>query len=236
VSTPSILLETDSFVAIHKPAGWVVNESNTAHGNPTVQDWIKENFKFELSQNDDLRNGIVHRIDKETSGVLLVAKTEESFYTLQKQFADRSTEKSYVALVHGEILNSGNIKGAIERNPLNRKRFHVSLSGREAETDYKSVSVYEKDKEKYTLVDLFPKTGRTHQLRVHLAHIKHPIVSDPLYGGRKTLRRDHDWCERLFLHAQSITVVDPDTKKAVTVNDPLPEDLTGALSQLRKLA
>ncbi len=230
--SPSILLETETFFALNKPAGWVINDSLTAHGNPTIQTWVEENLSSEVAKNSELRNGIVHRIDKETSGVLLVAKTADALTALQTQFSERLIQKTYMALVHGELSGGGTIDAPIGRMSKNRMRFGVTADGRPAQTAYKVISV-EKGKEPYSLLELTPKTGRTHQLRVHLAHIKHPIVSDPLYVGRKTNRRDRAWCPRLFLHAASLTCVDPGTQKEVTISAPLPQDLEGALHSLR---
>lgn len=229
---PTILLETASFLAINKPAGWVVNESNTAHGNPTVQSWIEKNFTFPLSQDSSLRNGIVHRLDKQTSGVLLIAKTKAVFEALQKQFADRIPKKTYQALVHGTLTGGGTINAPIMRNPMNRTRFAVLPNGRPAISEYKVIQTWGKGNNTYSLLDVMPQTGRTHQIRVHLSHIKHPVVSDPLYAGRKTLRRDLEWCPRMFLHAASLTFQEPTKHTPLTVVAPLPDDLLGASQSL----
>lgn len=229
---PSVILDTKYFLALNKPAGWVVNDSKTAHGNSTVQSFIEENFNFEISGMSQLRNGIVHRIDKETSGILLVAKTQDAFTRLQKLFFDREVKKEYLALVHGELKGGGDITAKIGRNPLNRKKFTVLKEGRDAQTSFVVEKVYLNGHEKLTLLVLHPKTGRTHQLRIHLKHIGHPIVSDPLYVGRKTLRNDLVFCPRLFLHAQSVEFIDPFTEKEIFIKAPLPDDLTKALSTL----
>lgn len=227
---PEILQETNEYLAINKPAFWVVNDSATAHGNQTVQDWVSHNFDFELAQDSAHRNGIVHRLDKETSGVLLIAKTIQSFEALQKQFAGRETKKTYVALVHGELPGGGTVTAPIARMPKNRTKFGVSPLGREAQTKFELNHVYKKNNnDLYSFITLFPKTGRTHQIRVHMSHIKHPIVSDPLYVGRKTILNDNEWCPRMFLHAQSLTFLDPVSNEERTVTAPLPSDLAHAL-------
>ena len=183
------------------------------------------------------RSGIVHRIDKETSGVLLVAKTPEVFENLQAQFKERKVEKTYIALVHGRVVpEEGTINAPTGRLPWNRERFGVLLGGREAETKYKTISNFKFliSNEELTLLELYPKTGRTHQLRVHLKSIGHPIVGDQFYAGRKTAREDRKWCPRLFLHAQSITFTHPTSGKRVTITSESPEELQDVLAYLRK--
>lgn len=228
--TPTVLLETDSFLTINKPAGYVVNDSSTAHGNPTVQDWIDKNYSFELAHNGQLRNGIVHRLDKETSGVLLIAKNKDALESLQSQFKTRETQKKYTALVHDKLIGGGVITATIARNPINKTRFSVIPGGREATTEYKVISYIKKEGKEFSLLEVSPKTGRTHQIRVHLSHIHHPIVSDSLYSGRKTLKHDLAWCPRMFLHAKSLTFKDPKTHEAITVEAALPSDLSSAVS------
>lgn len=230
---PQVLLETDSFLAISKPAFWVVNEAATAHGNMTVQNWIDSRYDFQLAHDSLHRNGIVHRLDKETSGVLLIAKTIDSFQNLQSQFAARSTEKVYRALVHGALSSGGTITVPIARNTKNRTKFGVSPLGREAQTKFELVRVYSKKKgESYSEILLYPKTGRTHQIRVHMSYIHHPLVSDPLYVGEKLLFQDKMWCSRMFLHAKSLSFLDPDSNTQRTIEAPLPTDLAQALQSV----
>lgn len=227
---PIILFEDKSLLIIDKPAGWVVNDSETAHSNPILQDWIAENYDFETAKSRELRGGIVHRLDKETSGIILIAKTKEAFENLQKQFADRKVKKIYTALTHGILkTKKGNINAPIGRLPWKRTKFGVWDGGREASTDYKVIENY-KD---FTLLNLFPKTGRTHQLRVHLKHIGHPIVGDYLYAGRKTARADRKWCPRIFLHASEITFKHPETGKKINIKSDLRPALKVALHQLK---
>ncbi|SRR5258708_7794103 len=222
METPQVIYEDDYIIALNKPAGWVVNDSITAHGNPTLQEWLSKNFTYEISDNKLLRNGIVHRLDKPTSGVIMVAKTEGVFYALQKQFADRETEKEYIALVHGKIKNEeGVINAPVGRLPWKRTKFGVFEGGKSAMTKYKIVKSFDE----YTLVDLYPKTGRTHQLRVHMKHIGHPIVSDNFYAGRKTYRSDIKIWPRLWLHAKKLTFTHPITKKEINIVAPRPPDL-----------
>ncbi|QQG47289.1 MAG: RluA family pseudouridine synthase [Candidatus Woesebacteria bacterium] len=206
VKPSEIIFENDDILVLNKPAGVVVNDSEST-GRETLQSIISKSFSFETSRLRDFRSGIVHRLDKETSGVILVAKSKAFFEKLQKEFFDRKVEKRYIALVHGELAeNEGVINKPIGRLPKNRRKFGIIEEGREAETHYKVLKVYLKDGEKLSLVELTPKTGRTHQIRVHLKSLGHPIVSDPLYVGRKTLRSDKKWCPRLFLHATELKI------------------------------
>ncbi len=231
---PEILWEDPYFLLIQKPSGWIVNEASTTKDNPVVQSWLNS-FDFPIAQNSEFRSGIVHRLDKETSGVLLVAKTEEMFYALQKLFKDRKVVKTYLALVHGEVNPStGSIKTTVGRLPWNRERFGVLAGGRDSETSYKVLEYYKNDKEILSLTEFYPKTGRTHQIRIHAKYLKHPLVADRFYGGRKTSRKDLKWCPRLFLHAKKLEFIHPITNKKVSVEAPIPTDLARVLSKLEK--
>lgn len=231
---PTIVFEDESILVLDKPSGWVVNDAKTAHGNPILQNWLKENFSYELSDNVEKRSGIVHRLDKETSGLLVIAKTAQVFNNLQKQFKDRVVKKSYIALVHGKVRNtSGVISASVGRLPWNRERFGVITSGKSAETGYDLINLYkDASGNYYSLLKLSPKTGRTHQIRIHLKYLGHPVVSDSFYAGRKTSRKDRVWCKRLFLHAGKITLTHPIKKVFVSCESPIPEDLLSSLSGL----
>ena len=258
VSIP-ILYEDEQLLVINKPAGITVNISDTTQHQTTVQDWVQaylnievpkvsgvpkvpnENRKSDPSDTFDTsdtfysRGGIVHRLDKETSGVMLIAKTAESFQALQKQFKDRVVEKTYLALAHGFFPETtGEITVPVGRLPWNRKRFGVIPGGRESVTYYTVLDKYvislQKKEAPVSLLRLFPKTGRTHQIRVHLKHVGHPIFSDFLYAGRKTARDDRKLLDRVFLHAASITFSHPTLHKKVTINSKLPDDLAKILS------
>ena len=230
---PEVIFEDDSILILDKPAGWIVNDAITVGAQPTVQGWLRRNFQFPISNFQTLRNGIVHRLDKETSGVMVVAKTKKAFENLQAQFKAREVSKTYTALVHGKVgFEKGVIKAPIGRLPWNRIRFGVLPGGREAETTYRVKSYYKKDGENFTLLELKPKTGRTHQIRVHLKHLSHPVVSDEFYAGRKTSRVDRTWCPRLFLHASGITFSHPKTGKKTSFKSELPTDLNKALNSL----
>lgn len=237
--SPDVIHQGKSFLVIDKPSGWVTNDAVSVKV-PTIQKWVRDNVQGSSINNLKFRNGIVHRLDKETSGVLLVAKTAKSFSNLQKQFKKRVVNKSYMALVHGEVgEKKGVVSQPVGRLPWNRERFGVLPGGREASTQY-SVSrilyrLYDGKKEFYSLVELKPKTGRTHQIRIHMKHIGHPLVSDEFYAGRKTARADRKWCPRLFLHAGGISFNHPDSGKKVSFESELPKDLKGALEELRMI-
>ncbi len=214
---PKILFEDEYLVALDKPSGMDVE---------ALQAWIKEKLNFPISNSFELRNGLVHRLDKPTSGVILVAKNKESFEALQKQFADRTVRKTYIALAHGKVKDEkGSIIEKVGRLPWKRTKFGVFEGGRDAQTDYEVVKYVGN----FTLLNLFPKTGRTHQIRVHLKHIGHPVVADNLYAGRKVNRQDRKWCPRLFLHASQIEFMHPVTREKIIVKSELPEDLKTSL-------
>ena len=232
---PIVIFEDESVLVLDKPAGWIVNEAITTKDRPVLQSFIKKNFNFETSESKKFRSGIVHRLDKETSGVILIAKTKKAFTDLQDQFKKRLVEKKYVALLHGELKpESGNVEVPLGRLPWNRERFGVIPGGRESETRYKVLEYYKKDGEKFSLTEFYPLTGRTHQIRIHAKYLGYPIVSDEFYSGRKTSRNDRKWCKRLFLHAIELKFLNPETKKEMVVNSSLPEELHEALDYLIK--
>ncbi|HSW87990.1 MAG TPA: RluA family pseudouridine synthase [Candidatus Saccharimonadales bacterium] len=249
VSTePSIIFEDADILVLDKPSGITVNKSETTTQEITMQDWVENKFKiaeltYPLAHNEEgwesefyKRSGIVHRIDKETSGILLAAKNPTAFDNLQKQFRERVVEKNYLALAHGALIPpEGEINIPVGRLEYNRKRFGVVAGGRESLTFYKTIATYlrRKPNETLSLVELFPKTGRTHQIRVHLKHLNRPIFSDSLYGGRKTARDDRKLLPRLFLHAAKISFLHPRTHQKVTFEDPLPKELQAFLDSLQ---
>jgi len=172
-------------------------------------------------------------LDKETSGILLIAKTKEAFENLQAQFKNREVKKKYIALVHGEVDPAeGKIDITVGRLPWKRDRFGVLAGGRPSVTRYKSLGNYKNDKDMFSLMELAPETGRTHQIRIHMKFLGHPIVSDEFYAGRKTSRRDRKWCPRLFLHASQIEFTHPVSGKTQKFEAKIPPDLEGALKTL----
>lgn len=252
-----ILFEDPWILVIDKSAGIVVNRAETIKGE-TVQDQISEYLKLK-----DLgiggRSGIVHRLDKETSGLLLAAKTEESYLNLQGQFKTRTIKKKYTALVHGFIKQDG---GEIESKIVRIGKFgkfgiakRGERGAREAKTEYKvtkrlvltekkfeeladknwtkaRINYLKKQARQYTLLDVYPKTGRTHQIRVHFKSINCPVVSDLIYAPKKLLGFDLLWCPRLFLHAEQLEFAHPASNKKIAFTLPLSEELKKALEQL----
>lgn len=251
----TIIFQDNDLLVINKPASVTVNRSDTTTGIVTVQDWSEEYLqippikaKTKIVQNDvDFRDyeseftnrgGIVHRIDKETSGILLIAKNPVSFENLQRQFKERTIKKWYIALAHGKVVpESGEINIPVGRLPWSRKQFGIVAGGREAVTRYKVLKNYEyvtaQKSEKLSLIELYPETGRTHQIRVHLKYLNHPIFADFLYAGRKTANSDRKVLSRVFLHAQKIAFLHPRTKKHLTFESPIPEELQSFIDLLK---
>lgn len=233
---PKIIFEDEALLILNKPSGWIVNEARTTGRQRIVQTWLRQNFQFPISNDKKLRSGIVHRLDKETSGVLVIAKTEEAFKDLQAQFKARKVKKEYLALVHGKVeLEKGVIQVPVGRLPWNKERFGVLPGGRAAETEYRVKEYYKKEGEDFSLLSLKPRTGRTHQIRIHLKYLGYPIVSDTFYAGRKTARADRQWCPRLFLHATKIAFKHPASKKRVEYVSRLPRELSACLEKLSPL-
>ena len=179
---PPILYEDDHLLIINKPSGIVVNRAQSVK-EPTIQDWMEKKLSNDQlsDENKDFfdRAGIVHRIDKETSGILLIAKAPEIFYALGRQFKAREIKKTYLAIVHGKLVpETGQINAPIGRLPWNPKRFGVVPGGKEAVTNYTVTQdvVLRGKSTSYSLVELYPQTGRTNQIRVHLKYINHTIV------------------------------------------------------------
>ncbi|OQY24725.1 MAG: hypothetical protein B6I34_03295 [Anaerolineaceae bacterium 4572_32.1] len=222
----TILHEDDSIIVVNKPAGMV---THPAPGNfsGTLVNALLAHYP-PLAQMDDLeRPGIVHRLDKDTSGVIVVAKTEAACQELQAQFAARKVRKTYLALVEGHLEPQlGRIEAAIGRDPHNRKRMAVYRGGREAITNYRVLEYFDR----HSLLQARPQTGRTHQIRVHLAFIKHPVVGDRTYGYRKQRLLP----KRHFLHAQHIRFRHPVGGQLVEFEAALPQKLTALLAHLKK--
>jgi 23S rRNA pseudouridine1911/1915/1917 synthase len=236
MNTPQILFEDDNLLVIDKPAGWITNMADTTTDQPVIEKWIRDSHLTHLSS--EFRHGIVHRIDKETSGCLVIAKDEASFTELQRQFSAREIQKTYFALAHGTFKEkTGIIHAEVGRLPWRRDRFGVVAGGRESESEYEVIGEYTADQVYvYSLVKVKPKTGRTHQIRIHLKFLGHPIVADHFYAGRKRSKLDRAWCPRLFLHAQAISFTHPVTQKRIEIESPLPQDLQKALDSLHKIA
>ncbi len=242
-SSIGIIYEDDALVVINKPSGITVNNSETTKGEVTIQDWAKEYLKIYTvgTEKSDfyLRDGIVHRLDKETSGILILAKKEDVFFALQQQFKERVVKKKYYALAHGKIIpRKGEIKVPVGRLPWNRRQFGVVAGGREALTEYEVKEYYKMKKngnEVLSYVQLEPLTGRTHQIRVHLQYLGFPIFADFLYAGRKVQKEDRKILNRVFLHAAKISFEHPVKQEPVEFEADLPAELQNVLHQLTKL-
>ena len=240
---PEILFEDPSIIVISKPAGMVVNRADTTRAYKTVQEWAESkipnlaNYNPEEFSEFGDRGGMVHRLDKETSGILIIAKDETSFKKLQAQFKSREVKKEYTALVHGIVEPAqGEVNVPIGRLPWNRTRFGYLEEGRDSLTLYKTVKhkklVSGKETEDLTLLQINPQTGRTHQIRVHMRYINHPIFADELYAGRKQSKKDRKILPRHFLHAGKISFAHPVTGEVMNFEAELPIDLTSFLATL----
>jgi 23S rRNA pseudouridine1911/1915/1917 synthase len=218
-----IVYEDADLLVIDKPAGMTVHPA-PGHPSATLVNAILAHCDDLSGVGGVLRPGIVHRLDRDTSGVILVAKNDAAHNALARQLKARTVEKTYVALVEGTPKPAeGVIDAPIARDPRNRQRMAIVEGGREAVTAYRVVERFRG----YALVEARPKTGRTHQIRVHLAAIEHPIVGDRVYGKASPL------VGRQFLHAARIAFEHPRTGERVTFEAPLAGDLQAALDALR---
>ena len=252
----SVIFEDDSLLIINKPAGVTVNRAETTKHTITVQDWAEKKIGIKNQESGNTeeikfgeegwdprvdfykRGGIVHRLDKETSGVLIIAKTPDAFVNLQEQFRERKVKKTYIALAHGIISpKEGEISVPVGRLPWNRSRFGILPGGRESKTLYTVLSYYQHPaiKDQLTLVELYPQSGRTHQIRVHLKYLNHPIFADFLYAGRKTARSDRELLPRVFLHAAKISFTHPVIQREVSYEASLPKKIADFLKSLEKI-
>ena len=222
-----ILYQDDEVVVVDKPAGMVVH-AGAGHSSGTLVNALLHHFGSLSSVNGDLRPGIVHRLDRETSGVLVVARTDRAHQSLAAQFHDRKVEKIYLALVNGRMkTKTGRITAPIARDPIRRTRMTTKLaSGRSALTDYEVLEEFKNT----SCLRVRIGTGRTHQIRVHLANIGHPIVGDQLYGAPAV----SSGLSRFFLHAHRLSFHSPSTGQLITVESPLPPELNDFLLFLRQ--
>lgn len=227
-----LIFEDEYLLVINKPAGLVVhpgagNQAHTLvnallHHAPTLTHLP--------------RAGIIHRLDKETTGLLIIAKTLEAHTQLIRQMQAREINRHYLCLVYGHVISGGTVDTYFGRHPRNRLKMAVTTQGRQAITQY-SVNQHFPH---FSLLDVTLMTGRTHQIRVHMAHIKHPVVGDPLYGGRArypagisdALRDGIQGFKRQALHAKTLSFTHPITEKRLTFSAPLPDDFKFLLSIL----
>lgn len=217
-----VIFEDEEMMVIDKPAGLVVTDEGRKN-NETLESLLRNKSQLE-------RGGIVHRLDKGTSGLLLVAKTKEALINLKKQFKNREVRKKYLAMVCGDLPFEGEINVPITRSKFGFTKFGVNPEGKESLTLFKLISKYQYNGRKYSLLDIDLKTGRTHQIRVHFRYLGWPLVGDKLYGGEIIGGLD-----RPFLHAYKISFKHPVSGEIMTFESELAEDLIDVIKQFVKL-
>lgn len=218
--TLPVIFEDENVIVIDKPSGILTHAKGAPLHEFTVAEFMRSRTTDKPESN---RPGIVHRLDRATSGVIICAKNPETHSFLQRQFSDKKVKKHYIAVLDGVPKQpEAIIRLPIERNPKSPQTFRVGAGGKPSETHYKVVKT--SDDTLYALVDLFPKTGRTHQLRVHMQYLETPIHGDTLYGKKKSDMR-------LCLHAASLEITIPDGHRKV-FESPLPEDMAAMVQGL----
>ena len=266
-----IIFEDADLLVIDKPAGVIVNRA-TSHHQYTLQDFMVDYLSLppipaDLPVPDEhasrehvfaFRQGLVHRLDKDTSGLILWAKNPDSLANLLSQFQQRTVHKTYLCLTHGLWRDkSGRLTGALARKPTNRQIMAVVPDGRPAVTLYQvtqefphfatdkllstaklaGITLHRRDIERlyqgFSLVEMQLLTGRTHQIRAHATNVSHPLVGDTNYLPRRKARLDPLWCPRQFLHAQQLSFTHPTSGEPLTFTTPLPADLRAALTWLQ---
>lgn len=274
----TILFEDQDLLVLNKPTGVAVNQATSYRGvsiqdwfnqtylqqtlPPPIQEWshlLPEEFDDSFGSPEQIwqeRRGMVHRLDKDTSGVLVFAKNPGSLINLLYQFKMRKTSKKYICLVHGGFsVPEDTIRMPVGRSAYDRQKFMVKIGGRMAVTQYAVLSFFpeihfdkfqflptellkelrQKSKKLYqgfSLVECKIETGRTHQIRVHMASLQHPVVGDVTYSGKKRANLDRLWCPRQFLHAAELTLLHPRSQERLTFVAPLTTDLTKVLQLL----
>ncbi|WP_297818836.1 RluA family pseudouridine synthase [uncultured Lactobacillus sp.] len=219
-----IIYEDQDVIVVNKPQGMVVHPS-AGHPDKTLVNGLLYHTK-ELSQSSEgFRPGIVHRIDKDTSGLLMIAKNDVARESLEKQLAEKTNKREYLAIVHGNFdTKTGVINAPIGRNPNNRKQMAVTEKGKHAVTHFEVLEQFHG----YSLIKCILETGRTHQIRVHMRYIGHPIAGDPLYGPKKTLKGNGQ-----FLHAKTLGFEHPRTHQWLEFSAPVPEIFQKQIDILR---
>lgn len=220
-----IIYEDQDVAVVNKPQGMVVHPS-AGHTSGTLVNALMYRIKDLSSINGVVRPGIVHRIDKDTSGLLMIAKNDNAHRLLAAELKDKKSLRQYLAIVHGNLPNDrGVIEAPIGRSDKDRKKQAVIAGGRDALTRFKVLERFGH----YTLVELTLETGRTHQIRVHMAYIGHPVAGDPLYGPKKSLKGNGQ-----FLHAATLGFTHPTTKEEMVFSAEVPEIFEKTLDDLRK--
>lgn len=224
-----IVYEDKDVLVIDKPAGLVVHPAPGNRDKTLVNALLAHCGKSLSGIGGIARPGIVHRLDKDTSGLIVVAKNDLAHQKLSAQFADRSLSRTYQAVVFGvPDMRAGIVDAPIGRHPRDRKKMAVIGKGKSARTHYKVLDVFSGA----ALVECKLETGRTHQIRVHMAHIKHPVIGDPVYGLRSSQKDKIDF-PRQALHAMALTFIHPRTNKIRVFEAPLPKDMKALLKKLK---
>lgn len=244
--TPEIIYENENVLVLNKPAGLIVHGDGKT-SEKTLCDWVLENYPemenvgepMDINGEIIKRPGIVHRLDKETSGVMILAKNQETFYFLKEQFQNRKAVKVYNTVVWGNIKNDeGVIDAPIGRHSKDFRQWSAMRGARgqmrEAVTEYKVLARFEEGGEKFVFLEVRPKTGRTHQIRVHMKYLNNPIVGDKLYAENRPYVLGF---ERVALHARSLTIEIPEEGLPAqtgvkTFEAPYPEDFIELLAKL----
>lgn len=221
-----IVYEDDDVIIVNKPQGMVVHPA-PGHDHGTLVNGLLAHTPL-ATINGELRPGIVHRIDKDTSGLLMVAKNDQALVSLSKQLKDKTNQRKYWAIVHGNIKeDTGTINAPIGRSKKDRKKMAINEEGRPAVTHFKVLERFGE----YTLIECQLETGRTHQIRVHLKYIGHPVAGDPLYGPRKTLKGNGQ-----FLHAKLLGFKHPRTGEEMVFEVDPPAIFQTTLKKLRAIS
>ncbi len=247
-----VVYEDDDLAIINKPAGMMVHAgagaTDDARNLGTLVNALLHHFATLSAVGGEIRPGIVHRLDKETSGLIVVAKNDEAHRQLAAQFAQREVKKTYLALVHGwPKKDSGTISAAISRDSVRRIRMTTrNPGGREAVSHYNVLRRIDSPFGKFALIEVKIDTGRTHQIRVHMSSLGHPIVGDALYAAPREIPRKHFLTKaqrdgtpaaislaRNFLHAAELSLIHPSTRAALSFRSPLPPELQAFLSKLQ---
>jgi 23S rRNA pseudouridine1911/1915/1917 synthase len=236
-----IVYEDDDLAVVNKAAGMMVHAGAGAtedeRNRGTLVNALLHRFRELSGVGGELRPGIVHRLDKATSGLIVIAKNDEAHRKLAAQFARRVVKKTYIALVHGWVKQDrGTISSSISRDRVRRTRMTTKRSGgREAITHYTVQKRIDSKYGKFTLLELGIDTGRTHQIRVHLASLRHPVVGDTLYGAPREMSTGNDASislPRNFLHAAALQLQHPRSGVALSFERPLPEELQGFINKI----
>ncbi len=229
-----ILYEDDSIIIINKPAGLVVHPGA---GNPN-HTLVNALLSYDKNLDAIPRAGIVHRLDKDTTGIMVVARTLESHTFLVNRLQERNIKREYQTIVCGQLVSGGSIENKMSRHPVNRIKMAVTNSGKLATTHYRIIKKFQH----YTHLHVRLETGRTHQIRVHMSHLKHPILGDPVYGNNKSIKKGVDPTlrdiikkfNRQALHAFSLELPHPTTGEKIQFTAELPEDMNSLINALNK--